>query len=189
MTSWGSVGGQCRAEDVNNSKLTPVRSALPTTFTSAVIGILLMLPAGIPQPVAASDETIVATFHAEGAQIYQCDSTADGDLTWQPREPIATLLHDGRTVGRHYAGPNWEHIDGSVLQAREVHILPAPSSKDLPWIKYQVTLRLGFGALSGTTTIRRINTSGGVAYGRCNTADTFLSVPYHADYEFLRPTD
>jgi hypothetical protein len=30
---------------------------------------------------------------------------------WTLREPIATLLLDGKTVGRHYAGPNWEHMD------------------------------------------------------------------------------
>src|SRR2546421_10876903 len=34
------------------------------------------------------------------------------------REPIATLLLDGKTVGRHYAGPNWEHADGSAVVAK-----------------------------------------------------------------------
>jgi hypothetical protein len=100
---------------------------------------------------------------------------------WQPHGEIATLLHEGKTVGRHYAGLAWEHVDGSLLQARLVHTLIAPSLRDLPWDKYEVVLRLGFGALSGVTTIRRMNTAGGMAQGRCEPADTFLSVPYHAD--------
>ncbi len=35
--------------------------------------------------------------------------------SWTFREPIATLLDDGKTVGRHYAGPNWEDNDGSAV--------------------------------------------------------------------------
>ena len=34
------------------------------------------------------------------------------------RTHAATLIADGRTVGRHYAGPNWEHVDGSAVTAR-----------------------------------------------------------------------
>ena len=49
------------------------------------------------------------TLHAEGAQVYECKAGSDGKLAWAFREPIATLLLDGKTVGRHYAGPNWEH--------------------------------------------------------------------------------
>jgi hypothetical protein len=167
----------------------PAPSVLHTIFARAAIRFVFAVSVGTAQAVAASGETVVLILHAEGASIYQCIPTPDGDRTWEAREEIATLLQDGKTVGRHYAGPHWEHIDGSILQAREVHTLSAPSSKDLPWIKYQVVLRLGFGTLSGMTSIRRINTAGGMAHGRCSAADTFLSVPYRADYEFLRPAD
>src|SRR5919197_2405492 len=68
-----------------------------------------------PDAIAAPGETTVATFHAQGAQIYECKADSAGKLTWQFREPIATLLLDGKTVGRHYAGPNWEHMDGSAV--------------------------------------------------------------------------
>ena len=40
------------------------------------------------------------------------------------REPIATLLADGKTVGRHYAGPNWEHSDGSAVAAKVAGNVP-----------------------------------------------------------------
>ena len=39
-------------------------------------------------------------------------------LTWQFREPIATLIVDGKSIGRHYAGPNWDHIDGSGVKGK-----------------------------------------------------------------------
>ena len=66
------------------------------------------VPAGatkLPDAIVAPGETLVAMFHAEGAQVYECKASADGKLAWQFREPIATLFLDGKTVGRHYAGP------------------------------------------------------------------------------------
>ena len=58
-----------------------------------------------PTSIAAATDTAVTALHAEGAQIYECKVASDGKLTWQLREPVATLLLDGTTVGRHYAGP------------------------------------------------------------------------------------
>ena len=52
--------------------------------------------AQVPDAIAAPGETVVATFHAEGAQIYDCKPDAGGKPTWQFREPIATLLADAR---------------------------------------------------------------------------------------------
>jgi len=140
--------------------------------------------AELPAVPAAAGET--RTFHAEGAQIYQCKPDPDGKLGWQVREPIATLLLDGKTVGRHYAGPRWEHVDGSAVQAKVVGMGPGATANDIPWLELNVTLHLGVGVFSGVTSLRRINTEGGMAQGRCETADMFLSVPYHADYVFLR---
>ena len=74
--------------------------------------------AQIPDAVAAPNEAVVATVHAEGAQIYDCKAGADGKLVWQFREPIATLLVDGKTVGRHFAGPGWELSDGSAVTGK-----------------------------------------------------------------------
>ena len=82
---------------------------------------LFVLPAAahaeVPGAIAAPGEKVVATYHAEGAQVYECKAGNDGKLAWTFREPIATLLLDGKTVGRHYAGPNWENADGSTVTA------------------------------------------------------------------------
>jgi Protein of unknown function (DUF3455) len=142
--------------------------------------------AQVPDAIAAPGETVVATFHAEGAQIYDCKADAGGKLGWQFREPIATLLRDGATVGRHYAGPNWEAADGSAVTGKAVANVPGTTQSDIPWLKLDVIARRGSGLLSGVTTVQRTSTHGGVANGLCDKAGSFYSVPYSADYVFLR---
>jgi hypothetical protein len=142
--------------------------------------------AEVPDAIAARGETHVATVHAQGAQVYECKADAAGKLAWQFREPIAALFEDGKTVGRHYAGPNWELSDGSAIVGKVVARAPGATDKDIPLLKLEVTSRRGAGRLAGITTIQRINTVGGVADGPCPKAGTFLSVPYTADYAFYR---
>jgi hypothetical protein len=152
----------------------------------AVLAFAGAAAAQVPAPIAAPGETAVATLHAEGAQVYECKAGNDGKLAWAFREPIATLLLDGKTVGRHYAGPNWEHADGSAVVGKVAANAPAKSASDIPWLKLEVTAHRGSGALSGVTTVQRVNTAGGVLTGACDQAGTFHSVPYAADYVFLR---
>ncbi len=142
--------------------------------------------AEVPAAIAAPGETEVATFHAEGAQVYECKAGTDGKLASAFREPIATLLLEGKTVGRHYAGPNWEHIDGSVVTAKAAGNAPGKTAGDIPWLKLEVTAHRGSGTLSGVTTVQRINTQGGVHAGACDKAGTFYSAPYSAEYVFLK---
>jgi uncharacterized protein DUF3455 len=142
--------------------------------------------AQIPPAIAAPGETVVATLHAEGAQVYECKAGNDGKLAWAFREPIATLLLDGKTVGRHYAGPNWEHADGSAVTGKVVANAPGKGAGDIPWLKLEVTAQRGSGTLSGVTTVQRINTAGGAHAGACDKAGIFHSAPYAADYVFLK---
>src|SRR4051795_8676073 len=142
--------------------------------------------AQVPAAIAAPGETAVVTWHAEGAQVYECKTNAEGKLAWAFREPVATLLADGKTVGRHYAGPNWEHADGSAVAAKVAGNAPGATPKDIPWLKLDVVASRGSGALSGVTTVQRINTAGGRLDGACEKAGTFSSAPYAADYVFLR---
>ncbi len=142
--------------------------------------------AQMPAAIAAPGETVVATFHAEGAQVYECKAGADGKLAWAFREPVATLLLDGKTVGRHYAGPNWEHTDGSAVVGKVVANAPGKTAGDIAWLKLDVTARRGSGTLTGVTTVQRINTQGGVHIGACDKAGAFHSAPYATEYVFLR---
>lgn len=140
----------------------------------------------LPDAVAAPGETVVLSVHAEGAQVYECKAAADGKPAWAFREPIATLLVDGKTIGRHYAGPNWEHSDGSAVVGKAVGNAPGATASDIPWLKLEVTSRRGSGVLTGVTTVQRINTQGGKLEGACDKVGSFKSAPYAAEYVFLR---
>jgi hypothetical protein len=162
-----------------------MRLTLPLTLLA-----LSILPqaavADLPDAIAVPGETLVATVNAVGAQVYECKTDASGKLAWQFREPIATLFVAGKTVGRHYAGPNWEMTDGSAVVAKVSGRVAAASPNDIPLLKLSVSAQRGAGDLSGATTIQRLNTRGGVADGACERAGAFLSVPYTADYAFYR---
>lgn len=162
-------------------------SPLPaaTLAVSLLTSATLVAPI-VPDAIAVPGEVLVATVHAQGAQVYECKSDDSGKLTWRFREPIATLLVGGETVGRHYAGPHWQLTDGSVLKAKVTGRAPAAGREDIPLLKLEVVSDGGAGQLSGVTTIQRINTRGGAAEGPCEEAGEFLSVPYAADYAFYR---
>jgi len=151
----------------------------------------LMFPmpavAEVPEAIAARGEVLIATVHAVGAQVYECKENSDGRLNWQFREPIATLFMAGKTVGRHYAGPNWEMTDGSAVRGKVTGQSPGESPNDIALLKLDATPWRGAGLLSHISTIQRLNTRGGVANETaCDSAGTFLSVPYTADYAFYR---
>jgi hypothetical protein len=140
----------------------------------------------LPDAIAAPGETVVLSVHAEGAQVYECKAGADGKLAWAFREPIATLFADGKTIGRHYAGPNWEHIDGSAVVGKVSGSAPGATADDIAWLKLQVVSSRGSGVLTGVTTVQRINTKGGKLEGACDKAGSFKSAPYSAEYVFLK---
>jgi hypothetical protein len=161
---------------------------LTASLVTAVALPLSAAKADIPAAIAAPGETLVATIHAQGAQIYECKADTAGKLTWQFREPVATLIEGGKTIGRHYAGPNWELSDGSAVVAKVAGRAPGATPQDIPLLKLEVTAQRGSGRLSGISTVQRLNTKGGIADGACTNAGAFLSVPYAADYAFYRKT-
>jgi hypothetical protein len=160
--------------------------ALPLLAIVALIAAPDNARAQMPGAIAAPDAKPIVTLHAEGAQIYQCKAGNDGKLAWSFREPIATLITDGQTVGRHYAGPNWEYTDGSVVTGKVAGNAPGATKNDVAWLKLDVAGRRGSGVLSPATVVQRINTSGGALAGDCDHAGALRSVPYSADYVFLR---
>ena len=60
--------------------------------------------AGTPDEIRVPGEIPGTALHAEGAQIYECQPDAAKQLAWQPREPAATLMDGGNSVGAHIAG-------------------------------------------------------------------------------------
>ena len=166
---------------------------------SLVIASLLYGPsvlAGMPDEIRVPGEIPGIALHAEGAQIYECQPDAAKQLVWQPREPVATLIDGGNSVGRHYAALHWEtvdastlvweHKDGSLVKARIVARIAGRTGDDLPWLKFKVVAQTGNGLFYGVTHVQRINTQGGLVRGPCDQAGAYRSAPYSTDYVFWR---
>jgi hypothetical protein len=160
--------------------------ALAFIITASIWTATPVFAQALPEPIRAAGETVVLTTFAEGAQVYDCKADQAGKLAWTFREPIATLIIDGKTVGRHYAGPHWEMADGSIIQGKVSGRAPGATAADIPWLKLEVSARKGQGQLDGVTTIQRINTKGGVLEGVCDKAGSTRSIAYSTDYVFLK---
>ena len=159
---------------------------IATLFLSAAPSV-----AQIPEAIAVPGEIPATLLHAEGAQIYQCAAGPHDQLVWQPREPIATLMRHGNTVGRHYGGmhleqvdaatPRWEHNDGSSVRAKIVATVAGITVDDLPRLSSASSARTAMVSSKGQPRSAH-HTRGGVAQGACDKAGSLLSVPYSADY-------
>jgi uncharacterized protein DUF3455 len=169
-----------------------VLKALLGTVWLAATALVAGVAAQAPEAAAERNDNGIATLHAEGSQIYECkpdpgkSASEARALTWQFREPIAALFAAGKSIGRHYAGPNWDHVDGSGVKARVIASIPGAGPGDIAWLNLEVIEHRGNGILSDAAIVQRVNTRGGVATGSCDSAGSYLSVPYAADYVFRR---
>jgi hypothetical protein len=145
-----------------------------------------------PAPVAApaafdvADRQAVLIAHAAGAQIYECKADAKGATNWVFREPVATLVQRGATIGRHYAGPTWELTDGDVVKGKPSASAPGATPGDVALLRLDVVERHGTGVLKDAKLVLRLNTRGGLLQGQCPKAGELRAAPYSADYAFLR---
>ena len=130
--------------------------------------------------------------HAAGVQIYVCQASADQKFSWTFKAPEADLVDDqGTKILHHFAGPTWQHTDGSAITGKVVAKQDAPKADAIPWLLLAAATHTGEGVLRNVTTIQRIHTEGGVA-PKANTCDAASSgteskVAYTADYYFYAP--
>ena len=137
------------------------------------------------------NESLAMIAAAKGAQIYECRATKDRADTygWAFVAPEADLFDaSGRKIGKHYAGPRWESLDGSKIAGSVKEQVNAARADAIPWLLL-VTKSVGpQGSFSRITSVRRVNTVGGVApkTGCTQSAvGTVVRIPYTADYYFL----
>jgi hypothetical protein len=148
-----------------------------------------MAPPPLPTAVKVpSGHRHVLTLKALGTLNYECRAHAgmSGSYGWVLDAPDATLHHwSGLTVGRYYAGPTWQHRDGSRITGRVVGTSPGPG---LPTQLLQATSLGGSGEFSDVTYIQRLNASGGEPKVLCERASVGRghSVEFSADYLFYR---
>jgi hypothetical protein len=140
----------------------------------------------LPATIAVTAGVSVARLQAAGAQIYVCAKDPAGALNWTFREPVAALLEEGKTVGRHFVGPTWEFVDGSRVVGELVSKAPGTTAKDIPWMKLSVKEPATSGLVAGATSVLRIDTKGGVFEGACDSEGELHSEPSAATYVFVK---
>jgi len=159
---------------------------------SVVLGASLSVAANADQRPAElqppANEQALLQVHAKGAQIYTCNS--DGkQFSWTLKAPDAQLYgKNGKSFGRHFAGPSWRANDGSQVTGKAVANVPSPDGSSIPWLLVTVVSHSGKGTLEHVTSIQRINTKGGKAPASgCDATHggQELRVPYSADYVFF----
>ena len=140
------------------------------------------------QPPAG--EQLLLQVHAKGDQVYICQEGVT-QFAWALKAPDAQLFDkDGKSFGKHFAGPSWEANDGSRVKGKAVANVASPDADSIPWLLVNIVGHEGSGVLSRATSIQRINTKGGKAPASgCDAghAGQELRVAYSADYLFYAP--
>jgi hypothetical protein len=152
-----------------------------------VLALFLLLFFDGVDPPANQKELFRAS--ARGVQVYDCEVAGDGTYKWTLDHPEAELMDEkGQNIGRHFAGPNWEMIDGSRVGG---HVVARKASPDgsIPWMLLTSSAHSGYGMVQYAEYIQRIDTKGGVAPETgCDAAHlkALARVPYTATYVFYR---
>ncbi|HEY8088690.1 MAG TPA: DUF3455 domain-containing protein [Polyangiaceae bacterium] len=147
-----------------------------------------------PQPPAVPDalrvgarEVVVERASAQGSQVYEC-ATGDAGFAWKLVGPDAVLTDPaGAPMGKHYAGPTWEALDGSKVIGALVRKADAPVPGAVPWLLLSAKSTEGKGLFANVTSIQRVDTEGGVAPSiacEATQAGVRKSIPYRATYYF-----
>jgi hypothetical protein len=135
-----------------------------------------------------ADQKLLLRAQGVGDQIYTCQN-GSGTYNWVLKAPDARLLSaDHQVVGRHFAGPTWEWKDKSAIVGKVEAKVPSTTTGSVPWLLLSVVVHQGEGAMSGVSTVQRLNTKGGAAPASgCDEAhrDAEIHVAYQADYLFF----
>jgi len=167
---------------------------MKTNFTLASVLLLAACAsqppqAPVPEALVPAGERVIERVSARGVQIYECRvayGTANPGPTWTFVAPEAELFDgQGRSIGKHYAGPHWEAPDGSKISATVKARADAPQAGAIPWLLLTAKSVGGNGRFAAVTSVQRVNTVGGVApTAKCDPATRGATerVPYTADY-------
>jgi hypothetical protein len=125
----------------------------------------------------------------KGELTYECRAKKDmpSAMEWAFVGPVAGLTDaGGKAVGKYYAGPTWESMDGSKVTGKQVAVAPAMAGS-IPLQLVKADPATGMGAMQGVSYIQRLNTQGGVAPAEACSSDKLGQrrvVAYQADYVF-----
>jgi uncharacterized protein DUF3455 len=144
----------------------------------------------VPAGLNPDQLSVFRVVPAVGAQVYACASSPAGTAGWVPKGPDAQLFDSqNKPVGKHFAGPTWEGLDGGKVVGEVKASMPAPVERAIPWLLLRIKSRDGSGAFTQAQAIVRMRTTGGTAPGGgCDEAHAGqeVRVPYTAIYVFLK---
>ena len=127
---------------------------------------------------------------ATGEQIYTCGKNDAGAFAWIFKAPEAQLFDtQKKPIGKHYAGPTWEGLDGGKVVGAVKANAPAPGGGAIPWLLLDIKSSEGSGQFTQAKAVQRIKTVGGLAPTQgCAEAQSGSEsrVPYTATYLFLK---
>jgi hypothetical protein len=148
----------------------------------------------VPEMLKVSpNEALSFAAEAKGVQIYECRARKDdaSKFEWVFKAPDADLFdRQGKRIGRHYAGPTWEAIDGSKVVGEAKAREPSTDANAVPWLLLVARKHEGNGVFSRVTSIQRLETVGGKAPAQgCDQSSqgNEARVPYTAVYYFYTP--
>jgi hypothetical protein len=156
----------CASTDVATAPAVPENLKVPATQTLSVVAL------------------------ANGVQIYECAaSKADpARFEWIFKAPEAELVDtSGKSIGKHYAGPTWESVDGSKVVGDVKARDDGPDGSAIPWLLLSAKSTDGNGVFAKTQSIQRVKTIGGKAPAAgCGAAEAgrVVRIPYRATYYF-----
>jgi hypothetical protein len=151
----------------------------------------ILRPSVPDQIKAPANGDVILVAHATGSQIYTCELRGV-TYGWKLKAPDAELRDSQATIiGHHFAGPTWQHNDGSEVTGKAVAKVDSPQADSIPWLLVTATGHSGNGAFARVTTIQRINTHGGQPPppADCNASkqNAEAKSAYTADYYFYAP--
>ena len=178
-----------------------VTATLPSLC--ATLCAVLLSACAAPQPTASAQavrpvpaalqpserERAVFTWHAIGAQIYEC-RLDKGTVSWVLVAPEADLFNQNdEKSGTHGAGPSWTALDGSKAVGTVKAKANGKHPADIPLLLLSASSTSVAGKMTGITSVQRLNTEGGNAQARgCETAGDAgkrSKEGYTADYVFF----
>jgi hypothetical protein len=137
------------------------------SFAMVGVGALVLLGpsalADAPSLAPPAGARLVLRSVADGVQIYACEATGNG-FAWVFKAPEAALFDEtGRQLGKHFAGPSWQALDGSAVTAEVAAKADAPASGAIPWLLLRAKTHSGAGQFAEIGFVQRVETKGGTA--------------------------
>ena len=149
-------------------------------------------PAGVSDKLRPpADEQLAFVLNAQGVQIYACKPSPKDPYAyaWAFVAPDATLLENGASMGRHYAGPTWESSNDRSSVKGAVRERQDGGTGNIPWLLLGATPAATEGKFARVTSVQRLATRGGVEPTEMCDASSVgkeVRVPYTADYYFYQ---